>query len=76
MKVHADLEMNHGTTKAELIAALDGVPDEAVISIDKHEAGWGGNDWYTMKLTWEVGNGKPVYNQKVHGEDEWGGYYR
>lgn len=71
MKVNAELDLQAGATKKELIEALDGVPDDAVISIQTHEAGWGGTDWHTMKFTWEVGNGKTVYNQHTHGSAEW-----
>jgi len=67
MKVNAELDLKTGTTKGELIAALEGVPDEAVVSIRVSAADRFGSDSYYIKLTWEVGNGKAVYNRPENG---------
>jgi hypothetical protein len=72
MKVNAELDLKTGTTKDELIAALDGVPGHAVISVKVHTADRWGSDTYSLTLTWEVGNGKTVYNKYEHGSDDWG----
>lgn len=66
MKVNAELDLKSETTKGDLIAALDGVPNDAVISIQRHIADRFGVDTYSLKLTWEVGNGKTVFNGHVH----------
>ena len=63
MKVKAELDLKAGTTKDELIAALDGVPGDAVVSVQTHEGDRFGSDWHTLSLSWEVGSGKTVYNK-------------
>jgi hypothetical protein len=72
MKVNAEMILATGTTKDDLIAALDGVPGNAVVSVRVSSGDRFGPDTQYIKLTWEVGNGKSTYNSQTHGASEWG----
>lgn len=51
MQINYSVDSNRKFTKADIIKALEGVPDEAVVDMITHDSNYGSSMSYTLKIT-------------------------